>query len=109
VDLITNFQATTGSMAATDDILNITDAVAGIPTTLIGKTVTDVTGANDTMMANGAWDANAKTFTFSADSIGADMLFAEVLNGTNDGIAAFTGVIILEDVKFSDLHASNFV
>jgi hypothetical protein len=108
VDLITNFQATTGSMAATDDILNITDAVAGIPTTLIGKTVTDV-GGSDTYMGNGAWDANAKTFTFSADSIGADMLFAEVLNGTNDGIAAFTGVIILEDVKFSDLHASNFV
>jgi len=70
--------------------------------------VSDV-GGSDTYMANGAWDATAKTFTISADSIGADMLFAEVINSTNDGIAAFTGSVILQGVLFSDLNAAGFV
>jgi len=109
VDVITNYSTTTGAGAgATDDILNITDARSGVPTTLIGTTVSDV-GATDTFMANGAWDASAKTFTISADSIGADMLFAEIIDGTNDGIAAFTGSVILQGVLFSDLNAAGFV
>jgi Ca2+-binding RTX toxin-like protein len=105
VDIITNFSTTVGAAGATDDIINLVST--GVPTTLIGKTVTDV-GGTDSYFGSGAWDANAKTFTFSADGIGADMFVADVTNGTNDGVAAFTGGIVLIGVDSDNAVAGQF-
>ena len=105
VDIITNFSTTVGAAGATDDVINL--GSTGVPTTLIGKTVTDV-GGTDSYFGSGAWDANAKTFTFSADGIGADMFVADVTNGTNDGVAAFTGGFVLIGVDSDNVVAGQF-
>ena len=105
VDIITNFSTTVGAAGATDDVINMVSTT--LPTTLIGKTVSDV-GTTDSYYASGAWDANAKTFTISGSGVGADTFVADVTNSANDGVAAFTGGIVLIGVDFDNLVAGQF-
>jgi Ca2+-binding RTX toxin-like protein len=106
VDLINGFSTTAGAL----DIVNGVTTTA--PTTAIGQgTVLGndlANGADDNLFISGAWDANSKTFTFTADGLGADTLYIDATNGAVENISTHTGLIVMVGVDSDNLAAANF-
>jgi hypothetical protein len=106
VDVITNFTTTS---ATADDIINGPTGGSN-PTTVIGVAHANLNnaGALD-MFASGAWDSVAKTFTLTADGLGADTLFLRTAGGADvsDSLATTTSTIVLVGVDSDNLLAAN--
>ena len=108
VDIINGF-----GISGTLDIIN-TGAVAGATATTTGINVgtvlgNNLAGADDVLDFSGAWDATAKTFTFTNDGLGPDTLFADVNNGAaSDNISTSQGLTVLIGVDSDNLAAANF-
>jgi large exoprotein involved in heme utilization and adhesion len=108
VDIITSFTGT-----VTVDRIDGTNTT--LPTTAIGQaTVLGnnlANAANDNLFVSGAWDATAKTFTFTADGLGADTLYIDATDGAVENISTHTGLIILKGFDSDNFEAAgaNFI
>jgi hypothetical protein len=106
VDVVTNFTTTS---ATADDIINGPTGGAD-PTTVIGVAHANLNnaGALD-MFASGAWDSVAKTFTLTADGLGADTLFLHTAGGADisDSLATTASTIVLVGVDSDFLLTAN--
>jgi Ca2+-binding RTX toxin-like protein len=106
VDVVTNFTTTS---ATADDIINGPTGGAD-PTTVIGVAHANLNnaGALD-MFASGAWDSVAKTFTLTADGLGADTLFLHTAGGADisDSLATTASTIVLVGVDSDNLLTAN--
>lgn len=105
VDVITDFAAG----AAGDTITNAT--ANGLPTTLIGETVADLTAGTEVFFASGTYNAATGRFTVLANGTGADTLivYADNADAASDALTTNASIIVLVGVDSDNLVAGNFL
>lgn len=103
VDVINDFVAGAGG-----DVLDV--LVAGAPTTLIGETVANLTGAQEVFFVSGAYNAVTGVFTIAADGAGADTAIVQADNGVaaSDALTTNSSIVVLVGVDSDNLVAGNF-
>jgi hypothetical protein len=93
VDLWTNFNTTT------DDIINVASTTY---TTVLGETVADLaasTSGGELQFGSGAWDAAAKTFTFTTAGAGPDTILFDIVDGAaTNSLTTTTSSMVLQGV-----------